>query len=221
VLTILFFLVLGAIVNVAVAWGLAIVTGPITYDCRHPFLNSVGNSPVVCITSRPGCEVVRLCARGGTLMANREVPDYPAHPWWNEQILTFEPRWAIAYGLPMLSMKAWRETYWIRINGDDMGRSRMRDGYSFRSQPWAGGSQTIYPVLAFRPIWPGFLLNTLFYALILWLLILGPFMLRRFIRIRRGRCPKCGYDLRGAEHHRCPECGTAVPRAWQARADTA
>ena len=40
-----------------------------------------------------------------------------------------------------------------------------------------------------RPIWPGFAINTLFYAAILWLLIRGPFALRRFIRVKRGRCP--------------------------------
>ena len=34
-------------------------------------------------------------------------------------------------------------------------------------------------------------------------------MLRRIRRSRRykGRCPKCGYDLRGQQEQRCPECG--------------
>ena len=50
-------------------------------------------------------------------------------------------------------------------------------------------------------------INTLFYAAILWLLILGPFALRRLIRQRRGVCPACGYDLRHGEHKACPECG--------------
>jgi tRNA(Ile2) C34 agmatinyltransferase TiaS len=27
-----------------------------------------------------------------------------------------------------------------------------------------------------------------------------------------GRCPECGYDLRGATHNRCPECGVAIQR---------
>ena len=60
-------------------------------------------------------------------------------------------------------------------------------------------------------IWPGFIINTLFYALILWLLVCGPFALRRLIRLKRGRCPKCGYDLRGQPPEvgatGCPECG--------------
>jgi hypothetical protein len=57
------------------------------------------------------------------------------------------------------------------------------------------------------PCWPGFLIDSIFYALILWLLIPGPFVLRRLIRIKRGRCPKCGYDLRGDLKRGCPECG--------------
>jgi hypothetical protein len=42
---------------------------------------------------------------------------------------------------------------------------------------------------------PGFAINTIFYAAILWLLWLAPGRIRRFIRIRRGRCPSCGYVI--------------------------
>ncbi|MDY7109169.1 MAG: hypothetical protein SYC29_11095 [Planctomycetota bacterium] len=67
--------------------------------------------------------------------------------------------------------------------------------------------RTSHRALPVRPIWPGFAINTLFYAIVLWLLIPGPFVLRRVIRIKRGRCPKCGYDLRHALSGGCPECG--------------
>ena len=36
-----------------------------------------------------------------------------------------------------------------------------------------------------RLIWPGFAINTIFYAAILWLLVCGPFALRRHIRRKR------------------------------------
>ncbi len=70
-----------------------------------------------------------------------------------------------------------------------------------------GAHQRPLPV---GPLWSGFAINTLFYAVILWSLILGPFALRRLIRQRRGLCPACGYDLRHGEHEACPECGVTA-----------
>ena len=66
-----------------------------------------------------------------------------------------------------------------------------------------------YRVLPLRPIWLGFAINTLFYAAILWMLWLSPFVVRRVVRRKRGRCINCGYDLRGTSEGGggCPECG--------------
>ena len=55
--------------------------------------------------------------------------------------------------------------------------------------------------------WLGWPINTVFCAVVLWLLFAGPFVLRRWRRIRRGLCPKCAFDLRGSDSWRCPECG--------------
>lgn len=66
------------------------------------------------------------------------------------------------------------------------------------------------PALVFplAPLWPGFALNTLVWALILFACHPGTRMLRRSLRRRRGRCPRCAYDRRGlAPHAPCPECG--------------
>jgi hypothetical protein len=54
----------------------------------------------------------------------------------------------------------------------------------------------------------GFILNTLFYALILYLLTLRFVDARRALR-RRGLCPACAYDLRATPaENPCPECGS-------------
>ncbi len=58
-----------------------------------------------------------------------------------------------------------------------------------------------------RVLWPGMMINELFYVL----LIVSTFFSwrygRRWIRRRRGRCPRCAYDLRGKFSSGCPECG--------------
>ena len=41
-----------------------------------------------------------------------------------------------------------------------------------------------------------------------WLLIGGPFVLRRFVRVRRGLCPACAYPMGGSGV--CSECGKAL-----------
>ncbi len=64
-------------------------------------------------------------------------------------------------------------------------------------------------VLPLRPVTGGFIINTLFYFLliiavpVLWMLGRGTYYLFR------GSCPRCGYDLRHSPPDRtaCPECG--------------
>ena len=63
-------------------------------------------------------------------------------------------------------------------------------------------------VLPLHPLWPGFVINTLFYAAILWLLFAAPFALRRWRRIKRGLCPKCAYPVGTSDV--CTECGAVV-----------
>jgi hypothetical protein len=64
-------------------------------------------------------------------------------------------------------------------------------------------------VIPYLPVWPGLIVDTLFYAIVPWGLLLGPWELRRITRIRRGRCPKCGYPAGRSDV--CTECGRALP----------
>ena len=66
-----------------------------------------------------------------------------------------------------------------------------------------------------RPIWPGFVVNTIFYALVLWgilAVVTGvPQRYLRHRRIKRGLCPACAYPIGTSEV--CTECGgTVQPR---------
>lgn len=57
-----------------------------------------------------------------------------------------------------------------------------------------------------RPIWPGLLANTLFYATITLALLAGLRLIRTHRRRKRGRCVACNYKL-GEGISVCPECG--------------
>jgi len=76
-----------------------------------------------------------------------------------------------------------------------------------------------YKAMPLIPIWPGFAINTLFYAVLVFPLTHIPVVrtLREILcadRARRGLCPKCAYDLRNRaiDSSACPECGSAVAR---------
>ena len=61
-----------------------------------------------------------------------------------------------------------------------------------------------------RMLWSGMIVNELFYVLLFTATFASWRYGRRWTRRRRGRCPQCAYDLRGAEHEACPECGVEV-----------
>ncbi len=113
---------------------------------------------------------------------------------------------------------------WLRHNPDadhKMMFGGVAIGWPFRAftmtsyarlgPPWTPttyGAITIRGMsLPIHPIWPGFLANTLLYALA-WLGLARLWRLRRaWLRTRKGLCPHCAYDLRADFTPGCPECG--------------
>lgn len=64
-----------------------------------------------------------------------------------------------------------------------------------------------YILLPLIPVWPGFIFNVILYSTP-WIFIFGGYSsTKRVIRRRRGKCPKCAYDLRGDFESGCSECG--------------
>jgi hypothetical protein len=72
----------------------------------------------------------------------------------------------------------------------------------------AGNPKGSPPHVPLRPIWPGFSVNTLFYAALLWIPIAARSRLRRMLRLRRGCCARCGYPI--GKSAVCTECGTGL-----------
>ena len=69
-------------------------------------------------------------------------------------------------------------------------------------------------IFVYRPIWWGLITNSLFYMMLLYGIARGWRYIRSCIRQERGRCPNCGYNLCGNSPRAqyllkrgCPECG--------------
>ncbi|MCH7547518.1 MAG: hypothetical protein IID30_14045 [Planctomycetes bacterium] len=229
---ILLFLLLGAIVNVAVAWGIAIFWASIPDEKtqRSVFYSGYGeryqNWRVVLVSKAGGARlrsdwtitVLSYYAEGPSPFKDSK----DVIPWWGEYAypsgISYDPgertRTIDVRGWPVLSMWTGQEQrYNLELpSGISCQSHKIIAGYQIPSKlvnPNSG--KPVILVLPLRPLWTGFAINTIFYAAIFWLLIPGPFVLRRAIRRKHGLCVKCAYDLRGADHEACPECGAEVP----------
>lgn len=224
-LKLVLFVLLGAVVNVAVAWGCALFIDrqktsgyvDIVYTYEYIF----GGESEFEIETRPGIQVVLVELR------RLNDPTIRNNPRWSKLAT---PRW-MRSNVP----SAWYVEGWIdkdervMIGSGWPARTLYCDyvcigrGYAqyLRSGiPLPGSRFPTYSLgsaasaLPLHPIWSGFILNTILYAAILWV----PFALfalrrglRRVLRRRRGACLICGYDLRGTSGGGggggCPECG--------------
>jgi len=106
---------------------------------------------------------------------------------WPMQALTCTQRQANPDGVTRSSATDRQWMMQVRMSGDLAGRT-----------------------LPFKPLWPGFAINTLLYSALAWLVLFAPFAFRRSVRRRRNRCECCGYP-RGVSPV-CSECGAAHRR---------
>jgi len=227
VVLLLLLLVAGAIVNIAVAWGCALCvhprksvwvraqrSAPENVSRRDPEFKSLS----VVRASRPGATDIEITWVHNTFF-----------PYVDESPLSLVPAWtglhetsalfntgAAAAEISIAEMRGWpMPALWTsHTNTFPIGTLKVRYGLQ---TPWTRLSSAINGVpyklaLPLQPIWPGFAINTVFYAVTLWLLLVALFAVRGWRRIKRGLCPKCAYDLRNrpSDSSVCPECG-AMP----------
>ena len=210
------FLLAGAVVNVGVAWGCAILIrlmeagrGPLPRveaslrerapdgSWRFWWIKRSKDRSVLLYHSFWDARIEDI---NGYEVSTELRPDELAPSWAGLRTppdTDYESRWVHAFGWPVVSM--WRDYV---LGGS---RYELLHGLPVTFLPSDRGLPRAVPL---RPIWTSFAVNTLFYAGVLWLLIPGPFVLRRFVRMKRGRCPKCAYPM--GESAVCSECGVAL-----------
>ena len=218
---ILLFLLMGAIVNVAVAWGCTF------FVMFNNGADSGGKS-----IDNAFWDVLRFRAFGSTLIHSdfRNSKDTP----WEDDPSIWNPRWinlpqpsshyfrAVKRwpndgiyeahefefrGWPMHSL--WCERHSLLNSNYDvvMGINSSRGAIPLYIERWQRPWLRRLPYL---PVWSGFVVNTLFYTALIIALSPVPFVMRGKIRQRHGLCVKCAYDLRGVDHEACPECGEEI-----------
>ncbi len=202
--TLVVFLLLGAVVSVSVAWGLARFY-PATFDHTKSSLSDEARGwaadkgvpdPVISSYNGLGIRWVVVHKPVGTTMLSGGVEE----PVYDYAGMEVEAGW------PFVAM---HERSWIDDEASSLHRRIYRTAVGLQSEA-TGAGPAVPPLrpLPLYPALPGFLLNTLFYAAIWFGLFVGLGAARRSIRRKRGWCIKCGYDLRGTSGGEvCPECG--------------
>ena len=202
------FLVLGAVVNVAVAWGCVLwghkLGSPDPEGRIGRDVSDGGNWPTVVYTDWPSHFSFAYESRYYAYSDVHYVcylPDRPDEGWsvdFNNAGLPFRALRAIEL------MYTYGSTQIVNDPPHGIWQAGFKPPTSFVE--WSDAMRL--EKLPIRPVWPGFAINTLFYAAILWLLFAFPFTLRRWRRIKRGLCPKCAYPVGTSDV--CTECGEKI-----------
>lgn len=86
-----------------------------------------------------------------------------------------------------------------------------RGGIRVRKDP-QGLDDRFLPLI---PIWKGFGIDTAVYSAGWVLVLIVPGVIRSGVRRWRGRCPRCGYDLKREFESGCSECGWRKPEVGE------
>ena len=231
----LVFLLLGAIINVAVAWGCAIWSGTESASVVAPPRSTLLWSCV----SAGEVESLRgmMHKRGWTL---RQQP-YEMQRMYPNRLYAQRAR---TVGVDRIVVDEHREIDSVYSYDPFSSHTVLftfsgwpaRSGVNEEWSPLAGvercpllsagieipfrqvlGSNLKCASAPLAPIWPGFAINTIFYAAIVWMLFTLPGYIKRIRgtrRIKRGLCARCAYPVGPPGSDTCTECGAPVSARW-------
>lgn len=211
---------LGVLLTIIVSWAIALAVNPLTGTRASAAQPQEGYQWDVGATKGFGSLSLNSRRHETFTGITNTVPEQYI-PFWcdfDRPLAGFKPapgfdeyRTLEARGWPMLALRTHSASL---ITPEDM-KTIEDDAWSLR---WPWGAWKLYPfndqtkkplthdiLLPLRPIWPGFLVNTLLFATILWLPLLVLDLRRSVWRRRRNLCERCGYP-RGASNA-CTECG--------------
>lgn len=212
------FLLLGAASTVAVAWMCAF------------FAVGVPLEQVLFKSTDPPDSPFHLCDGGYERYAGVErvwlqrQTVFEGPFWRREEASGRLPRWSAecrprgvddqtrrlmeASGWPAASM---RGGFDLQVGLDNY--LEIADVHAAVVLPWriGWGSVADAPLLPLRPIWTGFAIDAIFFAMAGWLALAMPRAYRRRSRRQRGCCPKCGRRVNAAGT--CAECGQSAAEA--------
>jgi hypothetical protein len=207
----LVFLLIGAAVNVGVAWGCILAAANTLWSQRF----DTGDPWPRQVPQRwPPPRIIE-----GHRATGVEADQYLGHiaePWGLRRFALTIGR--AGWPRPALQWECWIEEVWVRNQmalvfvRDDHPRSLWRAGidYPFAHDPEGPARWQQLPA---QPLCLGFAVNTLLYAAAAAALWFGSRAALRWccaaVRARHGGCPSCGYPCAGlAKGAACPECGS-------------
>lgn len=204
---VLAWLAVGAALNIAVAWAMMLTSGTYLRMQERATVTTPGWSGEWPADWRAAWVVEHGYELGVVVTARQEEPLFI--PGLHSMAHRWQAAWC--FGLPLQSLGYLERSEGILPTG---GRQIAVTDWIDRG---IGDIRTVrgdIRPMPIRSLWPGFALNTLFYAGIAWGLWQLPLALRRRKRNKKGLCVRCGYDLKGiAAGAACPECGDVAVRA--------
>jgi hypothetical protein len=192
-LRVVVFAVVGAVLTVLVAWGIAL-WGPSTGShVRHAAPNWYPGLPTEWPRSVP--LVSDRFDNIGHSMIGCATLDYVDGRGYSQTVHL--------QGFPLHAMKAESRRVFIgKTQSERTFVGTWRFPGRWTTRPYLEASLGLFP------LWRGFLIDTVFWGTTAFIVWSVPGLARRGVRRRRGRrgrCVGCGYELKGLAV--CPECG--------------